>query len=126
MSKDFKTVLLVDDLEMLRKMLRDFLKSLGMEVLEASTAQEAIQIAHSHRGIIDLLLTDLQMPEMSGWKVAKKISELEPDIYIIYMSGGISPQEWRHHHERVAPSHFLQKPFGLRELKKLLLAILSE
>jgi CheY-like chemotaxis protein len=126
MSKNFKTVLVVDDLETLRKMLRDFLESVGIEVLEAAGAAEAIEIVRARPQAIDLLLTDLEMPEMSGWEVAKKIADLEPNICIIYMSGGISLQEWRHDQDRVAFSYFLHKPFGLKELKKLLLAILSE
>jgi len=47
-------------------MIRDFLESLGMEVLEASNAAEAIHTARSHPGKIDLLLTDVEMPVMSG------------------------------------------------------------
>jgi len=59
-------VLLVDDLDILRKMIRDFLGSLGVEVLEASNAAETIHTARSHPGAIDLLLTDVEMPWMSG------------------------------------------------------------
>jgi len=51
-------------------MIRDFLKSLGIEVLEASNATEAIHTARSHTGTIDLLLNDVEMPGMSGWDLA--------------------------------------------------------
>ena len=53
-----KIVLLVEDLDILREMIRDFLESLGIEVLEVSNAAEAIHTARSHPGKIDLLLTD--------------------------------------------------------------------
>jgi two-component system cell cycle sensor histidine kinase/response regulator CckA len=121
-----KTVLLVDDLDMLRKMVRDFLKSLGMEILEASNAAEAIHAARSYPGTIDLLLTDIDMPRMSGCESANKIAALRPGIRILYMSGGISLQEWRDYKGNPVGTYFIQKPFRLEELKALLMAILSE
>jgi CheY-like chemotaxis protein len=75
-----KTVLLVDDLDTLRRMVRDFVKTLGMEVLETSNAGDAIHTARSHPGTIDLLLTDIDMPRMSGWESSKQISALRPAI----------------------------------------------
>ena len=121
-----KTVLLVDDLDMLRKMVRDFLRSLGFEVLEASHAAEAIHIALSHPGQIDLLLTDLEMPGMSGWESANNIAGLRPGIRILYMSAGISLQEWIDYKKKPLGTFFIQKPFRLGELKALLMAIFSE
>jgi two-component system cell cycle sensor histidine kinase/response regulator CckA len=121
-----KTVLLVDDLDILRKMVRDFLESLGMQVVEASSAAEAIHTAHSHQGAIDLLLTDIEMPRMSGWKLANKLARSRPETRILYMSAGISFQEWNDHKEKPVGTYFIQKPFGLEELKALVLAILSE
>ena len=121
-----KTVLLVDDLDMLRKMVRDFLESLGITVLEASNAAQAIHSARSHPGTIDLLLTDVEMPGMSGWQSAKQIGALRPGIRILYMSAGISFQEWKDYIETPAGTYFIQKPFRLEELKALLMAILSK
>jgi len=129
MSKDLhlsKTVLLVDDLDILRKMVRDFLVSLGMQVLEASNAAEAVHTAESHSGKIDLLLTDVEMPGMSGWHLAPKIARLKPGIRILYMSAGISQQVWNDSKEKPVGAYFIQKPFRLEELKALLMAILSE
>jgi two-component system, cell cycle sensor histidine kinase and response regulator CckA len=121
-----KTVLLVEDLDMLRKMVRDFLESLGMQVLDASSAAEAIHTAHSHQGVIDLLLTDIEMPRMSGWKLANKLARSRPETRILYMSAGISFQEWNDHNEKPIGTYFIQKPFRLEELKTLVLGILSE
>jgi CheY-like chemotaxis protein len=119
-------VLLVDDLDILRKIVRDFLKPLGMEVLETSNAPDAIHAARSHPGTIDLLLTDIDMPRMSGWESAKQIGALRPGIRILYMSGGISLQEWKDYKEKPVGTYFIQKPFRLEELKALLMTILSE
>jgi two-component system cell cycle sensor histidine kinase/response regulator CckA len=121
-----KTVLLVDDLDILRKMVRDFLQSLGIEVLEASNVAKAIRTARFYPGTIDLLLTDIDMPRMSGWESAKQIAALRPGIRILYMSGGISVREWKDYKEKPALAYFIQKPFRLAELKTLLIAILWE
>jgi CheY-like chemotaxis protein len=129
MSKDLhlsKTVLLVDDLDILRKMVRDFLVSLGMQVLEASNAAEAVHTAESDSGKIDLLLTDVEMPGMSGWHLAPKIARLKPGIRILYMSAGISQQVWNDSKEKPVGAYFIQKPFRLEELKAILMAIFSE
>ncbi len=69
-----KTVLLVDDLDVLREQLRDFLESMNIQVLEASNAVAAIRIGRSHLGKIDLLLTDLKMRGKSGWESANEIA----------------------------------------------------
>jgi CheY-like chemotaxis protein len=121
-----KTVLLVDDFDILRKMILDFLVSLDIQVLEAANAAEAIHTAQSHPGTIDLLLTDVEMPGMSGWESANKIAGLKPGIRILYMSAGISLEEWNDYEEKPPGTYFIQKPFHLEELKALLIAIFSE
>ncbi len=121
-----KTVLLVEDLDILRKMIRDFLESLSMNVLEAVKAAEAIHTACYHPGTIDLLLTDVEMPGMSGWESANEIAALRPGIRILYMSAGISLQEWNDYEGKPAGNYFIQKPFRLEELKALLTAIFSK
>jgi len=89
-----KTILLVDDLEMLRKMVADFLESLGLQVVQASSAAEAIQIVLRSPGGIDLLLTDTEMPGMDGLELAKEVVALKPGIKIVYMSAGRTEEEW--------------------------------
>jgi two-component system, cell cycle sensor histidine kinase and response regulator CckA len=121
-----KTVLLVDDSDILREMLRDFLVSPGIKVVEASNAAEAIRTVLSYPGTIDLLLTDLQMPGMSGWDLATKIAGLKPGIRILYMSAGTNLQEWNNYKEKPVGTYFIQKPFRLEELKAILMAIFSE
>ena len=121
-----KTVLLVEDLDMLRKMVRDFMESLGIEVLEASNSAKAIDNARCHPGTIDLLLTDVEMPGTSGWASANQIAVLRPGIPIIYMSAGATLEEWNEYREKSVRTHFIQKPFRLEELRELLMTIFSE
>jgi two-component system cell cycle sensor histidine kinase/response regulator CckA len=76
-------------------------------VLEARDAREAISIANKHRGIIDLLLTDLMMPRMGGHELANRLRRRRKNLQVIYMSGysgeGIRSIE--------KGSNFLEKPF---------------
>jgi two-component system cell cycle sensor histidine kinase/response regulator CckA len=115
-----KTVLLVDDLDLMRTMIRDFLESQGMQVFEASSGVEAIRIASSYTGVVNLLLADIEMPEMSGWELAAKIAESRPEIRVLYMSAGVSSQEWKKLKDRPVGAYFIQKPFRLKDLKLLL------
>jgi two-component system, cell cycle sensor histidine kinase and response regulator CckA len=129
MSKDLllsKTVLLVDDFDMMREMIGNFLESLGMKVLRASNAERAIHSARSHQGEIDLLLTDIEMPGMSGFESANKIADLKPSIRVLYMSAGISLEDWNDYKEISVGTHFIHKPFRLEELRASLIAIFSD
>lgn len=121
-----KTALIVDDVDVIRHMIRVYLESLGMEVMHASSAAQAVVLAESFEGKIDLLLTDIEMPGGSGWECAHKISARHPDIRIVYMSGGFGRQEWELQQEKPANAYFLQKPFRLAYLRTLLVAILSK
>lgn len=121
-----KTVLLVDDVDVLREQLRDFLESMNIQVLEASNAVAAIRIGRSHLGKIDLLLTDLKMRGKSGWESANEIARRRPAMRVLYMSGAVSRVEWKDNKEKPPGSYFIEKPFELEELKALLMTILAE
>ena len=121
-----KTVLLVDDVDVLREQLRDFLASMNIQVLEASNAVAAIRIGRSHLGKIDLLLTDLKMRGKSGWESANEIARRRPAMRVLYMSGAVSRVEWNDNKEKPPGSYFIEKPFELEELKTLLMTILAQ
>jgi len=118
-----KTVLLADDVDVLRAMLRDFLESLNVQVLEASSAAAAVRAARAHPGDIDVLLTDVELGRRSGWDCANEIARNRPGIRVIYMSAALTESEWHGHAERHSDSFFIQKPFRMEELKTILLAI---
>jgi len=82
-----KTILLAEDSASLREMAREYLASLGYVVLEAASGSEALQKAKEFDGPIHLLLTDVVMPEMSGPELARHMTELRPEIKIIFTSG---------------------------------------
>jgi len=120
-----KTVLLVGDGDDVRRMIGEFLESWGMQVLQASSAKEAIQSVLSFPGPIDLLLTDIEMPGMDGLELAKEVATLKPGVRIVYMSGGKTPEDWRKAEGLQTGSLFLQEPFRMDELKTLISSTLA-
>ena len=80
-------VLLVEDEEQLRRLGAVVLRHAGYEVLEASDALTALEMARAYSGRIDLLLTDVVMPQMSGTQLAERLLEERPGLHILYMSG---------------------------------------
>jgi two-component system, cell cycle sensor histidine kinase and response regulator CckA len=82
-----ETVLLVEDEDEVRLLARDILQQLGYTVLEASNGHEALEISGNRGGPIDLLLTDVIMPGMSGRELAERLRPAQPEMRVIYMSG---------------------------------------
>lgn len=110
-----RTVLLVEDEKSLLKVAGRILKQLGLNVLAASNAPEAIGIALNHDEPIDLLFTDIVMPGSDIHALRKKIEELYPDIRILYTSGYTDDVMIRHGIES-SDVEFLQKPYSIEEL----------
>ncbi|MGB8196613.1 MAG: response regulator [Acidimicrobiales bacterium] len=86
-----ETILVVDDEEGLREVTRRILSRSGYTVLTASSGAEAIEIATSYPGRIDLLLTDVIMAKMQGPTVAKEVAIIRPDVKVLFMSGHAQP-----------------------------------
>jgi len=110
-----ETVLLVEDETMLRKLTADALRDSGYAVLEAKDAMDAVRIAKTHVGQIDLLLTDVVMPKMSGHSVAAEVQAIRQGIKVLYMSG-YNDNELVQRAINGHGSGFLQKPFARPEL----------
>jgi PAS domain S-box-containing protein len=86
-----ETVLVVEDAEDLREVVGRILSRNGFHVLIAAGGHEAIQAATGHSGRIDLLLTDVVMPQMQGTELAERIRVLQPNIKVLFMSGYAQP-----------------------------------
>jgi len=81
------TILLVEDEPPLRALAAESLKKLGYTVLQAPNGQQALELADSHPGQIDLLLTDIVMPRLGGPELAQKLKEKRSNLAVIFMSG---------------------------------------
>jgi DNA-binding NtrC family response regulator len=106
-------VLLVDDEGMVRKVLTRMLVARGVEVKTASTVSEARSLFDGDHEF-DLLITDVMIPDGGGVALARKLSEIQPALRVLFVSGyaaGNETQMWRHDRAR-----FLTKPFGSAEL----------
>jgi PAS domain S-box-containing protein len=111
-----ETLLVVEDEKLLRGGICELLSSLGYTVLAASSGEEALSIA-SEQEHIDLLLTDVVMPKMSGRELAQTLGSLRPELKIIYMSGYTDDAVLRSGINELHTG-FLQKPFGLSALAR--------
>jgi two-component system cell cycle sensor histidine kinase/response regulator CckA len=115
-----ETILLVEDESGIRTMTRGYLESLGYKVLEAKSGREALQVSRLHQGPIDLLVTDLAMPEMQGDELVRTMRQERPGIAAIFISGQVGREETD------AQVSLLQKPFTFPELGRGVRTVLDE
>jgi PAS domain S-box-containing protein len=110
-----ETVLLVEDELAVLNLSKVMLQKMGYRVLATSKPGEAIALAEKHLGPIDLLVTDVIMPEMNGRELAARLLELYPDLKQLFMSG-YTASVIAHHGVMSEGMHFLQKPFSMKNL----------
>ena len=104
-----ETVLLVEDEPGVRELIRDFLDRCGYTVLEANDPAQAIDLFDANRGRLQLLITDVVMPQMNGRELAEQLVRQQPDLRVLFMSGYTDDHVLAHGVARGAG--FLQKPF---------------
>ena len=110
-----ETVLLVEDEEMVRRLSREVLEMHQYRVLEAATPRQAIEICQGHKGMIDLLLTDVVLPEMDGRSLFHRLIELRAGLKVLFVSG-YTEDFIVHHGVLDVVVHFLAKPFTVEGL----------
>jgi PAS domain S-box-containing protein len=120
-----ETILVVEDELNLRRLTRQFLENQGYLVLEAADGAAAVQICVAHQGTIHLLLTDVIMPGMNGRELAHRVSEIRPNIKVMYMSG-YTENAIGHNGTLDAGITLLQKPFTLHALKAKVREVLDQ
>lgn len=124
MHRGAETVLLVEDDQSVRELVEAFLQRLGYDVLPTASGEEAIALIQQQIRRIDLLLTDMVMPGLSGRETSDKLKELLPDLKVLYMSGYTDDSVARRH---VLDENldFIAKPFDLKSLATKLHEILD-
>jgi two-component system cell cycle sensor histidine kinase/response regulator CckA len=119
-----ESILLVEDEDPVRTLAAKVLRSLGYQVMEAKLGRDALAVAGKHNGRIDLLLTDVVMPEFSGAELARKLAESRPTLRVLYMSG-YTDEAIIHHGVLAANIAYLQKPFTPEVLAAKVKEVLS-
>ena len=112
-----ETILIVEDNDMVRHLTDEILRPLGYSILMAQNATEALAVAASHPHPIDLVLTDVIMPDMDGKTMFTKLSELFPKAEVLYMSG-YTNEIIAHLGVLNKGVRFIQKPFTVQGLAK--------
>jgi two-component system cell cycle sensor histidine kinase/response regulator CckA len=109
------TILLVEDEEGLRSLNARGLSSRGYTVLEASNGVEAIEVLNGHQGDVDLIVSDVVMPEMDGPTLLKELRVTKPELKIIFVSG-YAEDAFEKNLPEGGQFAFLAKPFTLKQL----------
>ncbi|MCF8056147.1 MAG: response regulator [Desulfocapsa sp.] len=117
-------ILLVEDESALREMGQKMLERMGYQVWAAATPAEAIRLAAEHQDEIQLLITDVVMPEMNGRDLADHLHTLYPEIKILFMSG-YTADVIAHQGVLDEGVQFIQKPFSMKDLGVKVRAILD-
>jgi len=123
-ARGSETILLVEDEDMVRALAKRVLQDQGYSVLETRDGVEALAQARQHKGDIDLVLTDVMMPRMSGVDLVQVLREARPRIKVLYMSG-YTDQGIVRLGELSQGAAFLQKPFATDALAETVRRILD-
>ena len=110
-----ETVLVVEDEPALLAMAETMLEKIGYRVLAAGTPGKAVDLAGEHAGEIQLLMTDVVMPEMNGRDLAERLQSLYPRMQILFMSG-YTADVIVHRGVLDEGVNFIQKPFSMKDL----------
>ncbi|NTU91732.1 MAG: PAS domain S-box protein [Chlorobiaceae bacterium] len=110
-------ILLVEDEPEILKLIRMILGKYGYSVIEASNADEALELADAHLDHIELLVTDVVLPKMNGFLLSRKLQEKNPGLKVLFMSG-YAPEAIGFNEIMDSGINFIQKPFTFRKFTK--------
>lgn len=120
MDEASQTILVVDDEPLIRRLLRSLLQPLNLEILEAGTGDEALEIFDRHHDSISLLLTDVVMPGMHGDDLAARLLESRPNLPVIFISAYCTQIQ-----PALRKFACLSKPFRLEDVRSTVREILA-
>jgi CheY-like chemotaxis protein len=105
-----QTILVVDDEPMALKLVRSVLEKRGFHVLTSTSPREAIRLFETERDRIELLISDIVMPEMEGTRLASLLVAMNPELPVLFMSGFVTESEVADT-RTIAQFAFIRKPF---------------
>ena len=117
------TILVVDDESRMRKLIKDFLKVKGYQILEAADGEEALQIFEEHEDEINLILLDVMMPKLDGWSVLRQIRQIS-SVPIVMLTARGEEQDELFGFE-LGVDEYITKPFSPKILVARVEAILK-
>jgi signal transduction histidine kinase len=120
-----KSILIVDDEDMIRELARGVLASTGINIFEAMSGEEAIKIFKRHRDKIDVIFLDVIMPGLKGDAVLKKLREIKNNVKVIISSGFMS-EDQRTKLKEYTIEAFLDKPFSDEDILDVIIKVLSK
>jgi CheY-like chemotaxis protein len=120
-----ETVLVCEDEEVVRTLACRILERSGYTVLSAENGTRGLEVAEAHDGAIDILVTDVIMPEIDGVKLAETLRETRPDLNVLYISG-YAPNTIANEVAISERAVFLEKPFSLRTLLERVREVLDQ
>jgi CheY-like chemotaxis protein len=123
-SRGSETILVVEDEDLVRELTREVLSAHGYTVLDAPHGPAALDVLDEHAGTIDLLLTDMVMPHMSGCELARRVLLRRPEIRVLYMSGYTGDTMAQQGVLKEGDS-YLDKPFTLDALSRKVREVLD-
>ena len=113
------TILVVEDDAIVRMLIVDVLEELEFKVLEAADAEEALKVVEDPHQTIDLMMTDVGLPDMDGKQLAAKVRELRPTLPILFASG------YAENIDVPTDMQVIAKPFSIDQLRDKVKAMLS-
>jgi CheY-like chemotaxis protein len=121
--QDSKTILVIEDEDMVRDMAVKVLQSFGYNTLEACDGEIGLGIYKKNHSLIDAVLLDIIMPKMSGTETFKQMLKINPHVKVIIASGHVTNQDQKKMFAKA--SAYLDKPYQIMELKQALQSILD-
>jgi two-component system cell cycle sensor histidine kinase/response regulator CckA len=119
-----ETLLIVENEPAIRNLLQVALRRNGYTVLAAESGREALELVRNHDGVIDLLITDVMMPDMDGPELVRQLSTIRPDTRTLFMSGYMD-DTLGEHGILSSNANFIQKPFSPRTIAQKVRDILD-
>src|SRR4029453_1304045 len=118
------TILIVEDEQVMLRVVEKVLLQHGYQVLVASDGEEAIEVYRRHKLEIDVVLLDVDLPKLTGWDVLVKMKEENQDVRVVIAAGFLEPK-MKTEMSRVPGKHFVDKPYMLDEVVETLQSLID-